>query len=111
MRRSRSGSRRSIAHSAWPESFDPVRPLTVPPDAASISNEARLAFAAFERKEPYYDFEAGDWNVVARPVRADDTCLKCHWSNGDHWPTGGRSDLRVGDVLGVALYAYQAANQ
>jgi hypothetical protein len=82
------------------------------PDARSVWSEARRTFAAFERKEPYYDFEAGDWNVMARPVRAaDDTCLKCHWSNGDHGLTNGGSDLRVGDVLGVALYAYQAANQ
>jgi hypothetical protein len=82
------------------------------PDAASMSIEARRAFAAFERKEPYYDFEAGDWNVVARPVRAaEDTCLNCHWSTGDHGLTGGRSGLRVGDVLGVALYAYQTANR
>lgn len=77
-----------------------------------MTNEARRAFAAFERKEPYYDFEVGDWNVVARPVRAaNGTCLNCHWSNGDHGLTNGRSDLRLGDVLGVALYAYQAANQ
>jgi len=85
---------------------------SAPPEAASVTNEARRAFAAFERKEPYYDFEVGDWNVVARPVRAaNGTCLNCHWSNGDHGLTNGRSDLRIGDVLGVALYAYQAANQ
>ena len=82
------------------------------PAAASMSDEARRAFAVFERRERQYEFEVGDWNVVARPVRvANDTCLKCHRSTGPNFPTTAHSDLRVGDVLGVVLYAYQTTNR
>jgi hypothetical protein len=82
------------------------------PAAESMWDEGRRAFAAFERKEPQYEFEIDNWNVVARPVRAgSDTCLMCHRSTGTNRLTTARSDLRVGDVLGVVLYAYQTANQ
>ena len=78
------------------------------PTAESLADESRRAFAAFDRHEPHYDFVAGDWNVVARPVRAaNGTCLQCHRSDGVNWPARNTSDLHVGDVLGVVIYAYQ----
>jgi hypothetical protein len=83
-------------------------PFDATPPAASMRAEGRRAFALFERKEPQHEFDLGRWMVVARPVRAlNGTCLKCHRSTGDNWPTSAPSDLRVGDVLGVVFYAYQ----
>jgi hypothetical protein len=79
------------------------------PSAASMRSEGRKAFQLFERKDPQHEFQIGQWMVVARPVRAiNATCLTCHKSSDDHWPTNN-SDLRVGDVLGVVFYAYQPA--
>ena len=78
------------------------------PTPESLANEFRRAFAAFDRHEPHDAFVAGDWNGVARPVRAaNGTCLQCHRSDGVNWPARNTSDLHVGDVLGVVMYAYQ----
>jgi hypothetical protein len=78
------------------------------PTAESLADDSRRAFAAFDRHEPHHEFIAGDWNVVARPVRAaHGTCLQCHRRDGINWPARETSDLQVGDVLGVVLYAYQ----
>ena len=61
-----------------------------------------------------YDFTAGGWTFVARPVRASEaSCLQCHEADGttrtfpsrDHVPT-----LRVGDALGALLYGYKSAH-
>jgi hypothetical protein len=78
------------------------------PTAESLAEEFRRAFAAFDQHEPHYESVAGDWNLVARPVRAaNGTCLQCHRSDGINWPARDTSDLHVGDVLGVVMYAYQ----
>ena len=84
-------------------------PSGATPPAASMRSEGRKAFRLFERNDPQYEFPIGQWMVVARPVRAiNATCVKCHTSSDDSWPTNN-SDLRVGDVLGVVFYAYQPA--
>jgi hypothetical protein len=86
-------------------------PFPATPVPQSMDVEARRAFAAFERQDRHYQFVAGKWNVVARPVRAVDySCLNCHLSTGVSSLRPTASDLRVGDVIGVVLYAYQAAN-
>jgi hypothetical protein len=78
------------------------------PTAESLADEFRRAFAAFDRHELHDEFVTGDWKVVARPVRAaNGTCLQCHRSDGVNWPASNTSDLHVGDVLGVVMYAYQ----
>jgi hypothetical protein len=78
------------------------------PTAESLADEFRRAFAAFDRHEPHDESVAGDWTIVARPVRAaNGTCLQCHRSDGVNWPARNTSDLHVGDVLGVVIYAYQ----
>jgi len=74
------------------------------PSAESLTEEGRRAIAAFERHGPQHAFEVERWNVLARPVRADNgTCLKCHRSSGDNDPWGVTSDLSIGDVLGVVF--------
>jgi hypothetical protein len=83
-------------------------PSTIPSN--SMLAKARRAFAAFEQRESQDEFAIETWTVVARPVRANGTCLKCHRSTGGGSPYDGEaSDLRVGDVLGVVFYAYQPA--
>jgi hypothetical protein len=78
------------------------------PAAESLADEFRRAFASFDRRARHDDFIAGDWRVVARPVRAaDGSCLQCHRRDGVNWPARNTSDLQVGDVLGVVMYAYQ----
>ena len=48
---------------------------------------------------PSHTFRAGDWEIVARPIRASaQKCLSCHQDER------GRP-ARLNDTLGVALYA------
>ena len=80
------------------------------PAIESMLGEGRRAFAAFERGESQQEFDSGKWTVVARPVRANGSCLKCHRSTGGGSPYDSTPlDLRVGNVLGVVFYAYQPA--
>lgn len=87
------------------------------PEPMSIWDDARRAMLAFEKSDQY-DFSFGKWDIAARPIRAKEACLKCH--TGDPAATqgalrriyldgGGAPGLeppKVGDALGVAMYAY-----
>jgi hypothetical protein len=72
-------------------------------------DEAFNRFAAAES----YDFSLGKWSYVARPVRAQDSCLKCHTDlftnklDSKNWEYRNR---RVGDVIGVLVYAFGKKN-
>jgi hypothetical protein len=71
--------------------------------AATLMTDAARALRAFDGDASSFSIEG--WNVVARPVRASSTtCLGCH-----RLAVSGKRDnaLRIGDVLGVVLYAYQ----
>lgn len=64
-----------------------------------------------------YDFSLGEWNFIARPVRASDTsCLNCHQRNGTSlfsWGKTGQDSksLQIGDPLGLLVYGYKNSRQ
>src|SRR5215475_12485147 len=88
------------------------------PEPSKMWDDARKALLEFEKRDQY-DFSFGNWSVAARPIRANESCLKCHTSDVGTLP--GQIDLeaamrklggaaltppKVGDALGVAMYAY-----
>ena len=92
------------------------------PGAAALWDETRRAIGAFAAGGERYGFSAGGWEVEARPVRATgESCIECHSSrprliplapaNGGPAPTPepARDNPKVGDPLGVLLYAYRKA--
>lgn len=80
------------------------------PEPAELWDQGQKAMRAFETSERY-EFFVGNWKVEARPIRARESCLKCH-NNDDktevidlnHAPS--KTPIKVGDALGVAMYAY-----
>jgi hypothetical protein len=82
------------------------------PEPDQLWEDAQNAMRSFETKNQY-DFSVGGWKVEARPIRAGESCLKCHNNNQGtspsvvdlyHAPSG--QPIKVGDALGVAMYAY-----
>ena len=75
------------------------QPLSAPA-ALDLWNESRDALLAFTTSRSYEFVPRADgWAMIARPVRASgEACLKCHTS------------LRVGDPIGVAVYAYRGVS-
>jgi len=90
------------------------------PETQKMWDDAQKAMLEFDKKDQY-DFSFGKWSVAARPIRAKEACLKCH--SGDVATLPGQIDLeaamrktgaaapaptppKVGDALGVAMYAY-----
>ena len=68
---------------------------------------AQSAYAVFETSEGT-DFMTQGWNVVARPVRASqEDCLDCHRYIGLTWHGYSGITPKIGDTLGVAMYAYR----
>ncbi|HXG91122.1 MAG TPA: hypothetical protein VNN73_01980 [Blastocatellia bacterium] len=82
------------------------------PKASELWDESRKAMLAFE-KTNQYDFTVGKWKFAARAVRASEqSCLDCHVSGAASlFPVNSQDaqkrTLRLGDPLGVALYAYE----
>jgi hypothetical protein len=79
------------------------------PRAADLLDDSRRAFAAFDRGDSH-EFSTKTWSVAARPVRATDrVCLRCHSADGRAFlsPRDADGSLRLGDALGVVLYAVQ----
>jgi len=82
------------------------------PEDLSLWKEAQKAMEDFDRDKvtSHYELSAGDKNFIARPVRAQESCLRCHTpqtyqsivSNND----GVAHQFSVGDPIGVLLYAY-----
>ncbi len=99
------------------------------PQPAELWDEAQKAMKAFRKNKQQYDFTAGKWEMTARPIRASEqACLRCHVSDtSPQWFGGLRmasldksgqanakiteslsvSLLKIGDPLGMALYAYK----
>lgn len=90
------------------------------PTAASLWDGARRALESFESGAERHEFTAGRFQVEARPVRASaEKCLRCHATDYrrvfgvtqagasfyKHEPKGNA--LKVGDPLGVLIYAYR----
>ena len=73
------------------------------PEPLNIWDDARKAMLEFEKRDQY-DFSFRKWNIAARPIRAKEACLKCHTGDGPTAP--GLTPPKVGDALGVAMYAY-----
>ena len=67
---------------------------------------------AFERFNAAntYEFSLGNWAYVARPVRALESCMKCHQDMFITSKLGNKKyayrKRHVGDTIGVLLYAF-----
>ncbi|HZI19448.1 MAG TPA: hypothetical protein VEY09_12715 [Pyrinomonadaceae bacterium] len=88
------------------------------PAAAAMQDGARRAMLSFAEGGENYEFEAGGWKTVARPVRAVESCLQCHAADIELKPVeaGGKTfyemrpsdkPLKAGDPLGAMLYVYR----
>ena len=82
------------------------------PLPSELWEQSRNAILAFATKDSF-EFSHGNWKFTARPVRASEqSCLKCHVSDSTritaHNETGEKLKvLKIGDPLGVILYAYR----
>lgn len=84
------------------------------PGAVPLWDETRRALESFASGGERHEFTAGPWRVEARPVRASaESCLECHRTRAEFEPktlpaeAKKSADLKVGDPLGVLLYAYR----
>jgi len=87
------------------------------PEPMSMWDDAQKAMLEFEKRDQY-DFSSGKWSIAARPIRAKESCLKCHTGDPATPPGVSRNvnpfthnapklaPPKVGDALGVAMYAY-----
>lgn len=97
------------------------------PQPAQLWDDGQKAMRAFETKD-HFEFSVGKWKVEARPIRAGESCLKCHFQpqpsakntgstpdfvkqlelnlNGATTLAPSDRPIKVGDPLGVAMYAY-----
>ena len=90
------------------------------PAPIELWEQSRKALKSFDNNESY-DFNLKGWQFSARPVRASEaSCLQCHTpSHAGPAPlvldlkTGkdvqSKDGLKLGDTLGVVLYAYKQA--
>ena len=84
------------------------------PRPSELWDQARAAMLAFHISGDTYEFAIGKWRFSARPVRAtEQSCLDCHDARvtAKVLPSLGGPDLvmnaKIGDPLGVVLYAYE----
>lgn len=86
---------------------------TSSPTAMELLEHGQKAMRTFQKSDRY-DFAIREWKIVARPVRASDaSCLKCHHSDGINVLPEAKVEqesrkLKIGDPLGVLLYAYKS---
>ena len=100
------------------------------PDKNELRSHAQQALAAFV-KQDRYDFSIKNLAFTARPIRAQEVCLKCHNDKpaepkqieGAQEPiivfplrrenlhAYSKTPLKVGDALGAAIYAYTKTKQ
>jgi hypothetical protein len=91
------------------------------PKHQQLKDHVKSAMVEFDKTDRY-DFAIGKWMFAARPIRAQENCLKCHISSGmalEYWRTvnpnhtrdkaPGEPPLKVGDPLGAAIYAIARA--
>ncbi len=107
----------------------PPREQLACPDKSELRSHAQQALAAFV-KQDRYDFSIGNLAFTARPIRAQEACLKCHNDKPEEPKkiTGAqepikfplrrenlhaysKTPLKVGDALGAAIYAYTKTKQ
>lgn len=93
------------------------------PQPSELWEQSRKAMDAFSETDQY-DFKLGKWRFAARPVRASDkSCLECHFqerassipmsslAEESKIPGQKQKPLRIGDPLGVMLYAYERTSR
>jgi hypothetical protein len=95
------------------------------PKRQLLMDHVKSAMVEFDKTDRY-DFAIGKWMFAARPIRAQENCLKCHNSSATangYWNVGkptvnpdrtsenasGEPPLKVGDALGAAIYAIARA--
>jgi hypothetical protein len=81
------------------------------PMPSELWEQSKFAMQAFATKE-VYEFKLGNWQFSARPVRASEqSCLQCHSVDSRavlaREPNEELKPLKIGDPLGVVLYAYR----
>lgn len=78
-------------------------------DPKRLRDGVAEAFYRFKETDSY-TFEAGKWSYVARPVKAIDSCLKCHTDLFVTIKPGEKKyayrGRRAGDPIGVLVYAF-----
>jgi len=100
------------AHLRGPVALTQSSPKTDWPEIPSLWKQAREAMQGFEsdKSASHYEFSAGGKDFIARPVRAQESCLKCHtpetYLSNTPNSDGLTRRLGVGDPIGVLLYAY-----
>ncbi len=93
--------RRTLSEAVFVTDSD-VRDLPSPRELRALGQESLAASAS---GEPVVA-EVGRWRVDVRPVRADrQVCLDCHAPNHPALEKESPPPLRVGDALGVVIYA------
>lgn len=86
--------------------------VTGSPTPLELLEHGQKAMRVFQKSDAY-DFAIRDWRIIARPVRASSSsCLKCHHSSeinifSQTEPEQESNRLKIGDALGVLLYAYK----
>jgi hypothetical protein len=88
------------------------------PRPDQLWDQARAAMLAFHLSGDTHKFTIGKWKFSARPVFASEqSCVDCHNTRVTHRylpsPGGALQEvnsnaLRIGDPLGVVLYAYES---
>ncbi len=77
---------------------------------AYLLDEVDNAFQRFQSADTY-EFDARKWAYVAKPVRARQSCLKCHTDYIMISPIGEKPykyrKRRVGDTIGVLIYGFE----
>ncbi|HEY7180510.1 MAG TPA: hypothetical protein VIC84_03775 [Blastocatellia bacterium] len=82
------------------------------PEMSSLWKQARKAMHDFDGDKfaSQYEFSGEGKDFIARPVRAQESCLECHnqpaYLSNTPNGAGPTRRLSVGDPIGVLLYAY-----
>ena len=78
------------------------------PESSKVWREAKNALRSFKERDKY-EFAVENWEVTARPIRARESCLECHYHQASILSSDAPESfrrLKAGDVLGIAMYAY-----
>lgn len=81
------------------------------PAPVELWEQSKKAMQAFANRDSF-EFTLGDWKFTARPVRASEqSCLQCHSVESNAVLARKPGDkplvLKIGDPLGVVLYAFR----
>lgn len=78
-------------------------------ESAHLLDEVAMAFQTFQTADKY-EFDEGKWSYVAKPVRAQQSCLKCHTDYVMTSKIGEKPykyrKRQSGDAIGVLVYGF-----